>query len=66
MSISPGRWRWWVTNNQSPVVGSRLLVWPSAKACHFSKQFILNVKIVEFATNDTLRIHARRTTGGVI
>ena len=53
MFIRPGRWRWWVINTQSPVVGSRLLVWPSAKACHFSKQFILNIKIVEFATNHT-------------
>ena len=54
VSISSGRWRWWVTNSQFPVLGSRLLVWPSTKACHFSKQFIVNVKNVEFATNHTL------------
>ena len=53
MFVSPRRWRWWVINSQSTVIGLRLPVWP-ANACYCYKEFIVNVKIVEFATNHTL------------
>ena len=54
MFVSSERRRCWAINCQSPVVGLHLFVWPSAKTRHFSKQFILIVKIVEFPTNHTL------------